>query len=82
MLPGEPSEGLFMSTTTYSVPLLKRTQELVLNAPRRVSYEMMAKEAQCSAKWISLLASGKLKNPGIVTVQALHDYLANLSSDA
>ena len=78
----ERTEGLSMSTTTHSVPLLKRTQELVLNAPRRVSYEMMAAEAQCSSKWISLLAKGKLSNPGIVTVQRLHDYLANISTEA
>ena len=70
-----------MSTTTYSVPLLKRTQELVLTAPRRITYEAMAQEVEVSSKWISLLAAGKLRNPGIVTVQRLHDYLANLSTE-
>ena len=68
-----------MSTTTYSVPLLKRTQQLVINAPRTVTYEMMANACEASTKWISLLAAGKLNNPGIVTVQALHDYLVNIT---
>jgi hypothetical protein len=70
-----------MSTTTYSVPLLKRTQELVLAAPRAVTYAEMGRQIEASAKWVSLLASGQLKNPGIVTVQRLHDYLANLSTE-
>ncbi|QJD54473.1 hypothetical protein P9A30_gp31 [Sphingomonas phage Lucius] len=82
MLGGEPFEGLSMSTTTYSVPLLKRTQELVLNAPRSISYAEMGRQIEASAKWVSLLAKGKLENPGIVTVQRLHDYLANISTEA
>lgn len=71
-----------MSTTTYSVPLLKRTQELVLSAPRHISYAEMGRQIEASAKWVSLLAKGKLENPGIVTVQRLHDYLANISTEA
>lgn len=70
-----------MSSTTYSVPLLARTQQLVLNAPRNISYAEMARQVEVSSKWISLLASGQLKNPGIVTIQRLHDYLANLSAE-
>ena len=80
MLPVEPSEGLFMSTTTYSVPLLKRTQELVRAAPRHISYAEMGRQIDASAKWVSLLANGKLENPGVVTVQRLHDYLTALAS--
>ena len=68
-----------MQTTTPSVPLKERTLKLVKTAPRSVSFADMARNIGVTAKWVSLFASGKIKNPGVDTVQKLHDYLNGLS---
>jgi len=64
-----------MKTTTDSAPLLARTQALVSNAPRCVTFTMMAQKAGVSVAWISRFANGQIPNPGVNTVQRLHDYL-------
>ncbi len=64
-----------MTTPTDSASLLARTQELVSNAPRCVTFTMMAKKAGVSVAWISRFANDQIPNPGVNTVQALHDYL-------
>lgn len=71
-----------MPNTTYSVPLLKRAQQLVLNAPRHITYAMMGDQIEKSSKWIGQLANGKLNNPGVATVQRLIDYLERISTEA
>ncbi|QJD54416.1 hypothetical protein P9A28_gp30 [Sphingomonas phage Eidolon] len=73
----EPSEGLFMSTTTPSAPLLARTLDLVKNAPRGITYTMMAEAIGVSVAWVSRFAANNIADPGVNRVQALHDYLSN-----
>jgi len=81
MLSGEPSEGHSMQTPTPSAPLLALTLSLVKNAPRNVTYTMMAQAVGCSVAWVSRFADEKIPDPGVKRVQRLHDYLANLSSE-
>lgn len=59
--------------------LLDRTRHLVETAPRSVTFTDMAKASGVSVAWVSRFASGRIPNPGIVHVQALHDYLAGLA---
>lgn len=65
-----------MQNTTPSAPLLARTQQLVKEAPRHVTYTMMATAAGVSVAWVSRFADDKIPDPGVKRVQALHDYLA------
>lgn len=65
-----------MQNTTPSAPLLARTQQLVKDAPRHVTYTMMAAATGVSVAWISRFADDKIPDPGVRRVQALHDYLA------
>lgn len=64
-----------MTTTTHSANLLSRTQQLVSDAPRRITYTMMAEAIGVSVAWISRFAGNKIEDPGVKTVQRLHDYL-------
>lgn len=68
-----------MSSTTDSVGLRARTLHLVQNAPRGITYTVMSQQCGVSIAWISRFAADKIPNPGVDTVQALHDYLAPLS---
>ena len=67
-----------MTDTTHSVGLRARTLELVKNAPRAVTYTVMAEKCGVSIAWISRFAADKIPNPGVDTVQCLHDYLISL----
>lgn len=68
-----------MTTTTDSAPLLARTQDLVKNAPRDVTYTKMAEAIGCSVAWISRFADNKIPDPGVRRVQRLHDFLIGLN---
>ena len=81
MLRRKSDEGHFMKTTTACAPLLERTQYLVNNAPRHITYTIMAKEIGCSIAWISRFAANNIPDPGVKLVQALHDYLDGLTSE-
>ncbi|WLJ71214.1 hypothetical protein [Sphingomonas phage Birtae] len=70
-----------MIASTDSVPLLARTLDLVQSAPRSITYSKMAQECGVSVAWISRFAASKIDNPGIVTVQCLHDYLVKASAE-
>jgi predicted transcriptional regulator len=39
----------------------------------------MAEECGVSVAWISRFAAGKIPNPGVNTVQCLHDYLVKVN---
>lgn len=67
-----------MTDTTTCAPLLERTLDLVQNAPRSITYTKLAEVGEVSVAWISRFASGKIENPGVCTVQKLHDYLLNV----
>lgn len=62
------------------ITLLERTKALVEGAPKSVTYTVMANEIGVSVGWVSRLMAGKIPNPGVVHIQALHDYLAGLEA--
>lgn len=57
--------------------LLERTRRLVLDAPRSITFTIMAHEIGVSVAWVSRFAADKIPNPGINHVQALYDFLSN-----
>ncbi len=59
-------------------PLLERTKFLLEHAPRSLKAKDIAKASGLSEAWLSRFAHGKIPNPGIVQIQALHDYLAGI----
>lgn len=69
-----------MTTTTHCVGLRARTLNLVKNAPRAITYTVMAEACGVSVSWISRFAADKIENPGVDTVQCLHDYLEGISN--
>jgi hypothetical protein len=68
-----------MQSTTPSVGLRARTLDLVRNAPRAVTYTVMARECGISIAWVSRFAADAIPNPGVDHVQCLHDYLVSLN---
>ena len=60
-----------------SETLLEKTHNLLINAPRHITDSKIAEEIKVSKAWLSMFKDGKIKNPGILTIQALHDFLAN-----
>lgn len=69
-----------MTIATDGMPLLERTLHLVRNAPRSLSYAEMARQIEASPAWVQQFAKGAIPNPGVITVQRLHDYLANVGN--
>lgn len=69
-----------MTIATDGMPLLERTIHLVNNAPRSLSYAEMARQCGVSAAWVRMLANDQIENPGIRSVQRLHDFLANVGN--
>lgn len=60
--------------------LLEKTRRLLDEAPRHVEYQTMAESIGVSKSWLSMFKDGKIANPGIVTIQNLHDYLSTLKA--
>lgn len=58
--------------------LLTRTLTLVRNAPRNITFTEMKNATGVSVSWISRFAAGRFVNPGVLQVQALHDYLIKI----
>lgn len=66
--------------STIAPTLLQRTKQLVEGAPRHITYVQMADATGVTVSWISKLMHGKIENPGVNHVQALHDYLIGLNA--
>lgn len=73
-------KGQSMTIPTDSVPLLKRTQDLVKCAPRTISYAEMGRQIGVSGNWVGMFAKDLIPDPGVKKVQALHDFLANVGN--
>lgn len=58
-------------------PLLERTLLLLKKAQENgVTYLEIYQETQLRPNWLSGIATGKIADPSVRRVQALHDYLA------
>lgn len=59
--------------------LLDETVSRLANAPAHLSLTQIAKEAGLQLSWLSDFARGRINDPGVTKVQALHDYLGSVS---
>ena len=57
--------------------LRDNTRTLLLNRPASLSTAEIAAEIRVSSAWINAFAKGKIKNPGVVTVESLFVFLTN-----
>lgn len=60
----------------------ERTRELLCKRPANLQINKIAKEVRVSTAWLNKFARGKIKNPGVVTICALHNYLLNYGKEA
>ena len=56
--------------------LRDKTQELVYNRPRHMTYEVIKKETGIPVGWITKFAAGKFPDPGVNRVETLYSYLS------
>jgi len=57
--------------------LLEATQNLLLARPRSLTYEQIVAECpSLNLRWLSCLANGQIKDPGVNKIQCLYEYLA------
>lgn len=54
-----------------------RTKELLENRPRGMTLDIIADEAGVKRDWLRSFSAGRIRNPGVETVQTLHDFLAS-----
>lgn len=59
------------------MPLLDDTLALLKNRPVTLELKQIAKAIDVSPNWLSMLVNNKIDNPGVVSIQKLHDYLVS-----
>lgn len=59
--------------------LLERTQALLASAPRSLKAKDIAQGSGVSGAWLSRFSRGMIPDPGVQSVQKLHDYLVGLN---
>lgn len=55
--------------------LLEEVLNLLNNRPHWLTYTVIAESIDVSVDWLKKLSSGKISNPGVVTIERLKDYL-------
>lgn len=61
--------------TIKSTTWQDETRELLNGRSVKITYKMIADAIGVTEGWVKLFAIGKTENPGINTVEALHNYL-------
>lgn len=62
--------------------LLEKTEKMLVALPRWVTLSQVASESGVKLSWLSAFASGGIEDPGVKKVQAIHDYLSVLPTNA
>ncbi len=57
------------------MPLLDETLLLLKHRSATLELKQIAKAIDVSPNWLSMLNKGKIENPGVLSIQRLHDYL-------
>ena len=65
-----------MQTATASTSLLEQTLQLVRNRPRSMTYDHIAAETGLKKTWLEAFAAGRIPDPGVRKVEALHAFLS------
>lgn len=61
-----------MTNTFPSGSLCARTQQLVIDRPRHVTYEDLANKAKVTRRWVEAFATGKVRDPSCPKVERLY----------
>jgi transcriptional regulator with XRE-family HTH domain len=69
------TQGIEMSNKIKKSSLLDETRNLLSNRPKWLTNATIAKDLDLSVGWISGVETGKIKNPGVNSIEALRDYL-------
>ena len=67
---------------TSMANLLDRARELLAGRPQDLSLVKIAAETGLDYSWLSKFSQGRIPNPGVKSVQTLHDYLVQHSEAA
>lgn len=59
-----------------TINLKARTLELFKARSRELTIKIIADETGLPEGWLSMFGQDRMKNPGVNSVQALHEYLA------
>ena len=65
---------------TRNTALLDTTKRLM--GERSISLKALADEAEVDYEWLSKFSQGRINDPGVRKVQAVHDALVAVSSNA
>lgn len=55
--------------------LYARTVALLNGRPRNLTLTQIASDTELSVRWLSAFGAGTIANPGVISVEKLHDYL-------
>lgn len=55
--------------------LLDRTVKMMKERDPELTYEVMSIETGIGIAWFARFATGRVKNPNVIFIEALHDYL-------
>lgn len=55
--------------------IVEETRQLLLNRPVHLTLVKIAEETELSESWLQKFSSGKIENPGVLTICALNTYL-------
>lgn len=55
--------------------LRDETRNLLLNRPSTLDFESIARQLGVSKSWLQKFANNEIKNPGVVTIQTLNQFL-------
>src|SRR5262245_52744580 len=71
------NEGLPTMTTTPALPMptIAEIRELIVNRPRRITLEDVAKAADASVSWVSQLLNGQIEEPAYNKIAGIYQYL-------
>jgi len=62
--------------------LRDETRELLQTRPATLEMKTIAADLGVSVGWLNQFSRGKIPNPGVVTICALHTYLTNFKKKA
>lgn len=57
------------------------TRDLLNNRPAHLSISKVAEACNVSEAWLRLFARGQIENPGVATVECLHNFLKEFKAE-
>lgn len=60
--------------------LFRETKELLADRPASLTYLDIEKATGIKESWLRMFSCGRIRNPGVNTVEALHDFLKSIKA--